>query len=460
MSGIKRGKYGRYIHNILTLCDIILVNILFVGISFVWNLFGADGWRTEWLLVNVSYIPVVYWFARSRSQRTLHIDRIYVSALQAVGIHALCFLSMLAFIGYGLTTTFIAEFYGAMLLCLPVSWTTSRMILKSLRKSGRNFSKVVIVGTGETAKRLYDSLLSDAGYGYNVIGFFDYGNHGIPEDKYLGSIENLESFVGNHSVDEIFYTLSGERWDALRSVVRVADENMAKFYYVPQISRFIGRRLEMGTIGSMSVLSTLYNPLSSIYNLALKRGFDIVFSAIALLLSPIVFIPVAIAIKISSPGPVFFRQLRTGYRGREFYCWKFRTMRVNADADTVQATAGDPRKTRVGDFLRRTSIDELPQFINVFLGDMSVVGPRPHMLRHTEEYKRLIGRYMVRHMVKPGITGWAQIHGFRGPTDELWKMEARVDHDVWYIENWSFFLDLKIIVKTIVNAIRGEKNAC
>lgn len=134
-------------------------------------------------------------------------------------------------------------------------------------------------------------------------------------------------------------------------------------------------------------------------------------------------------------------------------------MRVNADSDRLQATKNDPRKTRVGDFLRRTSIDELPQFINVWLGHMSVVGPRPHMLKHTEDYSRLVDRYMLRHIVKPGITGWAQVNGLRGQTDELWKMEKRVDFDMWYVENWTFMLDMKIIVKTVINAVKGEKNA-
>ncbi|MDE7135619.1 MAG: exopolysaccharide biosynthesis polyprenyl glycosylphosphotransferase [Muribaculaceae bacterium] len=191
----------------------------------------------------------------------------------------------------------------------------------------------------------------------------------------------------------------------------------------------------------------------------LKRAFDVLFSSVALLCSPIVFIPVAIAIKLDSPGPVFFRQKRTGYLGNEFYCYKFRTMRVNKNADSVQATKDDARKTKLGNFLRHSSIDELPQFWNVLKGDMSVVGPRPHMLAHTEEYRRLIDQYMVRHLVKPGITGWAQILGYRGATDEIWKMEKRVDSDVWYIEHWSFMLDMKIIVKTLTNAFLGEENA-
>ena len=191
----------------------------------------------------------------------------------------------------------------------------------------------------------------------------------------------------------------------------------------------------------------------------MKRGFDIVFSSVFLIFYPLIYIPVAIAIKITSPGPVYFRQERTGYLGKSFKCLKFRTMRVNADADSRQATHNDPRKTRIGDFLRRTSIDELPQFINVLRGDMSVVGPRPHMLKHTELYTRLVDSYMVRHAVKPGITGWAQVNGYRGITDELWKMERRVEHDVWYIENWTLLLDLKIVARTVINAVAGEKNA-
>ena len=164
-------------------------------------------------------------------------------------------------------------------------------------------------------------------------------------------------------------------------------------------------------------------------------------------------------IKLTSPGPIFFRQKRNGINGKEFWCYKFRSMKVNADADKVQATKNDPRKTKFGNFIRKTNIDELPQLINVFLGDMSLVGPRPHMVKHTEEYSQQIDRYMVRHFVKPGITGWAQVTGFRGETKELYEMEGRIRADIWYMEHWSFILDLHIIYKTFVNAILGEKNA-
>ena len=197
----------------------------------------------------------------------------------------------------------------------------------------------------------------------------------------------------------------------------------------------------------------------NIYSRMLKRAFDLVFSSVVLVCSPVIFIPIAIAVKLSSPGPVFFKQKRTGFRGKEFNCYKFRTMRVNAASDEVQATRHDPRKTRVGEFLRKTSLDELPQFINVFLGDMSVVGPRPHMVKHTHDYSKIIDKYMLRHLIKPGITGWAQVNGYRGETRELWQMERRVEYDVWYIEHWNFWLDIKIIFLTVVNAFKGEKNA-
>ncbi len=310
-----------------------------------------------------------------------------------------------------------------------------------------------------TSERLLNEIEADPGFGYKVKGFFD---DICPDDfrgKHLGSIDNLEDFVRRHTIHQIFYTYTANNNNDLSRAVKIADDNVCDFYYVPRITRFVNRPFSLNTIGSVPVLCTQPNPLSKMVNRVIKRSFDLTVSGLFLLFYPLIYIPIAIAIKMSSTGPVYFKQERTGYRGNSFLCYKFRTMKINANADKCQATKNDPRKTRVGDFLRRTSLDELPQFINVWKGDMSIVGPRPHMLRHTEEYTELIHRYMVRHMVKPGITGWAQVNGYRGITDELWKMERRVEFDTWYIENWSFFLDLKIMVRTIINAVKGESNA-
>ena len=455
-----RGRYGRYIHTLITIIDFVVVNVVFTAVCMLNPEITETHIKIKWLLVNISYFPVVFWFSHVREQRAIHIDQVVSCALQTVGIHALFFLSLLTFLDINdMTARVLLEFYCTLGILFPVCWTFSRLLLKHYRKRGGNFSRVVIVGTNLTALRLFEAMLSDSGYGYRILGFFGDRRPAGFMGRYLGNIDSMDQFVRKEAVDMIFYTMSGEDEEAMRKAVKIADDNVIQFYYVPQISRYIGRNFEMSNIGPMPIMTALHNPLKRAVNRTLKRTFDIVFSSVALILSPIVFIPVAIAIKCSSPGPIFFKQKRTGYKGREFSCWKFRTMRVNANADRQQASKDDPRKTRVGDFLRRTSIDELPQFFNVLRGDMSVVGPRPHMLKHTEDYARMVDKYMLRHMIKPGITGWAQVNGYRGQTDELWKMEKRVECDVWYVENWNFLLDLKIIARTVINAVHGEQNA-
>jgi putative colanic acid biosynthesis UDP-glucose lipid carrier transferase len=218
--------------------------------------------------------------------------------------------------------------------------------------------------------------------------------------------------------------------------------------------------MEKTNTGNQKNKGEIYSPLYIRYNSIIKRAFDLVVSIVMLCsFFPIICLIVGIFIKLTSPGPIFFVQKRTGKDGKDFNCYKFRSMVVNQDADKLQATANDPRKTPLGNFIRNTSIDEIPQLINVFLGNMSLVGPRPHMVKHTEMYSKLIDNYMDRHAVKPGITGWAQVTGLRGETKELSQMENRVKADIWYIENWSFLLDMKIIAKTVLTILLGDKNA-
>lgn len=455
-----RGRYGRFQREVLMIIDLILVNALFAILCWIHPDILHTFSRLKWLLVSVSYLPAAWAFERTRLQRTLHVERVLIGALRAVVVHALVFVTLLAFLkADDFPAVYYLEYYGMMLVIMPVTWFITRMIIKRFRSYGGNFSRVVIVGTNSTARRLYDSLMNDGGYGYRILGFFDKAPAVGFSGLYCGTLDHLQEFIIKERVDEIFYVLSGENEDQLLQCINIADESMVQFHYVPKISPYSGRRFELDNIGGLPVLTPLVNPLNRTLNRIIKRSIDLIISSCFLIISPIIFIPIAIAVKISSPGPVFFKQKRTGYRGRDFYMYKFRSMKVNADADTCQATSDDPRKTRVGDFLRRTSLDELPQFINVWLGDMSVVGPRPHMLAHTEQYRALIDRYMIRHMVKPGVTGWAQVCGYRGNTDELYKMEQRVRADVWYIEHWSAMLDFKIIIKTVLNGFRGEENA-
>lgn len=458
----QRGRYGGLVANLLTLSDFAVIAIVYGIILWANPEMLHRHPRLVGLLVTLAYAPSAWYLREIRSSRAIQMDHILFNAFRAVGMHALFFSTMLFFLDIDYVPGRVyAEFYGGIIVALPLWWVVSRLVLKAYRRWGRNFSRVAIVGTGPTACRLYEAMTSDAGFGYRVFGFVgDNPGPDFPYKKlYSGPLSGLENFVRRNDIDQIYYTLSGEDDSAIGESIRVADHNMAQFFLVPQLSRYVTRSFAIRPIGEVPVLSTRNNPLTSAVNRSIKRVCDIAISSVVLIASPVVLIPVTIAIKLSSPGPIFFKQRRTGYMGKEFTCWKFRTMRVNDSADSAQATKDDPRKTRVGNFLRRSSIDELPQFWNVLRGDMSVVGPRPHMLVQTREYSKLIDKYMVRHLIKPGITGWAQVNGYRGQTEQLWQMERRVKYDVWYIENWSFLLDVKIIFRTVINALHGEENA-
>lgn len=453
-------RYGKYTQAILNLLDLGVLNLLMLVTLALMPSPELSHSRSFWLALNISYIPVWIWLAsRSQNLRGLHVARVIKHTSFALLIHALCFIPITLFLKKTYSLDFITTFYALSLAGLTTLWILTRMVIRRMRKHGFNTSWVVIIGINPTADRLTKEIESDPGFGYRLMGYFD---DSCPPDfngKYLGTLDDLDNYLKTQQAHQVFYTYTASARDNLSRAIKIVEDNSCEFYYVPRITRFVNRTFTLNTIASMPILGIRRNPLSKLTNRIIKRSFDLLVSGTFLLFYPLIYLPVALAIKLSSPGPVYFKQDRTGYRGNSFKCYKFRSMKMNANADKVQATEHDPRKTRVGEILRKTSLDELPQFINVFKGDMSIVGPRPHMLKHTEEYSAMIDRYMVRHMVKPGITGWAQVNGYRGLTDELWKMEKRVDYDVWYIENWSLILDLKIMAKTVTNAIQGEKNA-
>ena len=456
----KGGGYGHFLSGILTISDFVILNIIFVmmGVCGVGD--GIEMFFTKrvWFALNVSFALAHVLIADIHSKRTVFADKVVLNTLKLVALHAVVFMSVVAFLDFAdISTEVYLIFYTSFSVVLSVWWLMSRKILKAYRMRGFNYKRVIIVGCGNVGRGLLQEFNSDQGYGYKVLGMFDAKDKADGCEYYKGGLEDIEPFVKKYGVDEMYCAMTGD--DILGKMVNIAESNAVDFYYVPQINHGIIRQFTLDAIGRVPVMSIRSNPLSSVFNRFVKRSFDFIVSSVVMLLSPIVLIPVGLAIKLSSPGPVFFKQKRTGFRGKEFVCYKFRTMKVNNDADRVQATKTDPRKTRLGDFLRKTSIDELPQFYNVWKGDMSIVGPRPHMLKHTADYSALIDKYMLRHTIKPGITGWAQVNGFRGQTDHLWRMEKRVEHDVWYAENWNLLLDLKIIFLTVWNVFKGEKNA-
>ena len=346
---------------------------------------------------------------------------------------------------------------------LYVAWVlVIRTLIGIYRRKGANNYTVILVGSDPNMQQVCQFLTdSYTDKGYRVLGMFTDKPWEIPAGVFcLGNPEDALPYMDKHRdyVKEVFCSLNpATETEFVNRLVSTCEAHMVRFTYVPDMEGYPKRKMNISQLGSVNVISLHEEPLNTPLAKMIKRSADIVFSALFLItLFPLIWLICAIGIKLSSPGPVFFKQKRTGYEGKEFWCYKFRSMRPSADADTKQAVLDDDRVFPFGKFLRKSSIDELPQFINVFRGDMSVVGPRPHMLHHTDIYSELIGDYMIRHLAKPGITGWAQVNGCRGETKELSEMKERVEKDIWYIEHWSVELDVSIILKTIWQLLQRE----
>ena len=335
-----------------------------------------------------------------------------------------------------------------------------RKLIGLYRRKGSNNYTVVLVGSDPNMQSICQFLTeSYTEEGYKVVGMFTEHPEEVPEGIVnLGRTDEAIPFIEkNHLVlKEVFCSLNPATETAfVNRLVSTCEGNMVRFKYVPGMEGYPKRTMAISQLGNVNVISLHEEPLNTPLAKFVKRSGDVIFSGLFLItLYPFIWLFCAIGIKLSSPGPIFFRQKRTGYEGKEFWCYKFRSMRPSADADTKQAVKGDSRVFPFGEFLRRSSLDELPQFINVFKGDMSIIGPRPHMILHTDIYSELIGDYMIRHLAKPGITGWAQINGCRGETKELSEMKERVEKDIWYIEHWSVELDVSIFFITIWQLIR------
>lgn len=335
------------------------------------------------------------------------------------------------------------------------------LFLKLYRKKGFNFRRVVVVGVNPFSIEFVHEIIEHTEYGYKFMGFFDFKEQNVYDVGVVRPMADLNEFLLEYKVDEVYLSLPNYSDYNTKSLIKFCHLNYIKVNFLNEFIHFMNKKSVMVNIdyfGPTPILSVIKEPLEETVNKALKRSFDIIFSLLVLiLLFPLLYIVIGLLIKIESKGPIFFKQKRSGINNSVFHCLKFRTMKVNVDSDTKQATAGDSRITKIGHFLRKTNLDEIPQFINVIKGEMSVVGPRPHMLEHTRLYSKIITPFMIRHWVKPGITGLAQAKGFRGETKEISQMYGRVKMDVFYIQNWSFFLDLKIVVQTVWNMITFQK---
>jgi putative colanic acid biosynthesis UDP-glucose lipid carrier transferase len=468
MARDKRG-YGFLIKWLIASGDLIILNTLFFTVYRLTDIYKAEDFNSKiriiTLLLNFCYFFAIYFVPIRIYKPVMYVDKVVQRALSMLAMHATLFFSCSFFLKLSdidqFSVHFILYFYIILFVLFPCWRIFARESLKRYRRLGKNYKRVIIIGAGKNGMNLYAEMKKESDYGFHIYGFFD--DNILLKDtlpNYLGMTHEVEDFVRENTIDEIYCTLPNSKDEKIMRIFNFAEKTMLRFYIIPEFSRYVKKRLTLESIESLPVMAVRAEPLQFIHNQIIKRTFDILFSLFFLLtLFPVLYVILGLLIKTSSSGPIIFKQTRTGIYGKNFDCYKFRSMKQNKLADEIQAEKEDPRTTRVGRFLRRSNLDEIPQFYNVLKGEMSVIGPRPHMLKHTELYSAIIDKYMVRHLVKPGITGWAQVNGYRGETKTMEQMEGRVRYDVWYLENWTFLLDLKIFFVTIINMFKGEQNA-
>ena len=429
----------------------------------------------QWMVTNIALMLAMLKFSTIIHLRVVGAGEILKRIVGLTIVGAILAYLLLKVFAYNLPIGWLIWEIGTVFfITLLFKRLAERWFLKLYREAGRNTRTVTLVGSDPELIGIFRKLR------YRVLGYYgeeSLGDVATEVEKLskrqekdrgllrrLGSMDDFLKAMEEKPDelelgDELYLCISRKERDTIRKVSRLCDHHVVRFYYVPVSVESIGLNLKREMMDDMEVFTTYENPLQNSVNRFVKRVFDIMFSMVFLVPTALLFPFIYLIIKIQSPGPIFFKQLRTGLDGKDFYCLKFRSMHVNKDADKVQATKDDPRKYPFGNFMRKANIDELPQFLNVLRGDMSIVGPRPHMLAHTEMYSQLIDKYMVRHFVKPGVTGWAQVTGYRGETKELWQMEGRVKRDIWYMEHWSIWLDIRIIWLTLKTFIVHDEHA-
>ena len=446
----KKGRFSRFLNPTLIIVDLLIIIIIISVVS-------SAG---PFLLILLSFS----WIVISTFTRFYQVFRFTpeIKIFTLILIQYLFFtLSFFAIIGiFGSTELLNNKFLEvnhilslSTIIIITVGafkFFVYYLLLRFRVVFGGNYRKTIIIGSGDETKFLsnYFNDKKEAGFKLKKI-FSDELN-----------INTITNFILKEGIDEVYCCLTSVNPEMLNQIVNFAESNLKEVKFIPSYGKVYSKKLVYQNYDFIPILSLRTIHLEDPFNSFIKRCFDVLFSllVIVLLLSWVTPL-LAILIKIDSKGPIFFKQKRNGFNFQEFYCYKFRSMKINKQANILQATKNDFRVTKLGKVLRKFSLDELPQFFNVLIGDMSVVGPRPHMIKENEKYKTSIDKFMVRHYVRPGITGLAQTKGFRGEIETDEDIINRIKQDIFYIENWSFILDIKIILVTIFNIFRGEKKA-
>lgn len=476
----------KYLNRFLVIIDGI---IIILSLTISWYIRFKSGWvhSGNYLLfrqylkpvicITPMYIIIYNIFDLYTPHRLKSIYDEFINILKSNALGLLIFVMVLFLfkeIDYSRYLLLVFTIFNVVLTTLER--VILRFFLRKLRKKGYNIKHIILVGYSELTLEFINRIKKNKHWGYELIGILDdklynksYKYYGFPEEeafdeiaassyskRIIGKISNLEEVLKQYEVDEIFITLDIREYEKLSGIINVCEKAGLRTEIIPDYYRYIPARPYVEELDGLPVINIRYVPLDNLVNKFTKRIFDIIISIIALtILSPFMFI-VALMVKLTSPGPVFFKQERVGLNNKTFVMYKFRSMKVQKkdEEKSKWTTANDPRKTKFGSFLRKTSIDELPQLFNVLIGDMSLIGPRPERPYFVQKFREEIPKYMVKHQVRPGITGWAQVNGWRGDT----SIKKRIQYDIYYIENWSFWFDVKILGFTIFKGF-VNKNA-
>lgn len=454
MTAAQSNRYSKYIRPISIVFDLFVVAIL--GIYFFYGLILKFNYYIGYLLISWALIAFLIKFYEV-FRFTTPVEIITKILKQCL----LFSLLIIAYYPFSQEVTFSAKAVLLYVVVCTILVTFFKFLLFYYLKkyriiTGSNYRNVVIIGHTQESVRLKELFEERNDYGYRFLGYF---SNKSKSPEVSGNLDDLKAYLLTNKVDEIFSSLEEMTNDQTISMVEFADTNKINIKFIPGSKEIFSKNLKINYLEMFPVLTMQKTILHEPSIKTIKRIFDILFSLVVIIfLLSWVFPILALIIKLESKGPVLFKQGRPGLDEEEFFCYKFRSMQLNRTTEK-EASKNDPRVTKIGKFMRKTSLDELPQFINVLLGDMSVVGPRPHLWSQNKSYGSKIKKYMVRHYVKPGITGLAQVKGFRGEIESDEDMINRIKFDVFYIDNWSLILDLKIIVQTVVNIFKGEKKA-
>jgi putative colanic acid biosysnthesis UDP-glucose lipid carrier transferase len=459
-------QFTRYLQITLVILDLVILNLFYLLSQFVltkaFDSKFLDAYILYWTISNASWLALSFVLRTYAEKVILSFDSFTKRTIQ-VYLFWIIFIMFYLFFARQLQISRI--FIVSSIASFGFGLLINRFIYLGIRRHFKNsdylIKKVLILGYNETAKKLAKYFEED-GLNTQLVGYVENDDnvHELSNYPVLAEIDNTLQIAKELNIQEIFSTITPEQNKEIYNLMYQSEKECIRFKIVPNLSIFMTREVHIEFFGELPILSLRTEPLDDVGNRIKKRALDIAVSTFVIVFVLSWLIPLlGLLIFLESGLPIFFRQLRTGKDKKPFYCWKLRSMKANKDANLKQATKNDERITKIGKFIRKTSLDEFPQFLNVFSGEMSLVGPRPHMVKHTSDYSKVVDDYMVRQFIKPGITGWAQINGFRGEITNPEQIKMRVNKDLWYLENWTLWLDIQILFLTLYYIFKGDKNA-